>query len=354
MSLVFCLLYPVPVATDRIVVFRPGALGDTIVAADALLALKSRYPASTLELVGNREAGALLRAAGLVDVVSSFDGAEVTDLFRQLPRVAPAWHGAQIVVLWLAGGSRIAAAFRASGASSVICRPSEPSAPVHVADYLVDTLAAAGVESFCASPALLAAPIRDGGADDGPHRVLLHPGSGAAQKNWPAERYGELAVALRRQGWPVALLEGPADAEAVSAVAARLALAEVPIVRPQSVGELASALAASPLLVGNDSGVCHLGARLGVPTVAIFGTTDPNRWAPRGPRVVIAGGPGRWPAVHEVEGAIAGLSVTLPHPPQARAEARGQAAEVEVPIPAAGRDVQPAPRPEIEGQARGL
>jgi len=318
------------VATDRIVVFRPGALGDTIVAADALLALKSRYPASTLELVGNREAGALLRAAGLVDLVSSFDGAEVTDLFRHPPLVAPAWHGAQIVVLWLAGGSRIAAAFRASGASSVICRPSEPAGPVHVADYLVDTLAAAGVEPFSASPALLAAPIRDGGVDDRPHRVLLHPGSGAARKNWPAERYGELASALRRQGWSVALIEGPADAEAVSAVAARLALAEVPIVRPQSVGELASALAASPLLVGNDSGVCHLGARLGVPTVAIFGTTDPNRWAPRGPRVVIAGGPGRWPAVLEVEGAIAGLSVTLP------------------------RDVQSALRPEIEGQARGL
>ena len=293
---------------DRIVDFRPGALGDTIVAADALLALKRRFPTSTIELVGNRSAGALLQAAGLVDLVTSFDGSEVTDLFRQPPLVARAWLGAQMVVLWLNTASSIAAAFQAAGAGTVICRPAQPSGPVHVADYLVDTLATAGVAPSCAGPALLAAPFRDDDANDGPRRVLLHPGSGAARKNWPAERYAELASALRRQGWPVGLLEGPADAEAVSAVAERLAPAELPVVRPGSVSDLARTLAASLFLVGNDSGVSHLGARLGVPTVAIFGATDPGRWAPRGPQVVVAGGSGGWPAVDAVERAIADLS----------------------------------------------
>jgi ADP-heptose:LPS heptosyltransferase len=57
--------------------------------------------------------------------------------------------------------------------------------------------------------------------------------------------------------------------------------------------ELAGVLAGGRLCVGNDSGVSHLAAALGTPTVAVFGATDPAVWAPRGERVTIASGWGR-------------------------------------------------------------
>jgi len=69
-----------------------------------------------------------------------------------------------------------------------------------------------------------------------------------------------------------------------------------------SAGAIESAAAAG--LVGNDSGVCHLSAALGTRTVAIFGATDPARWAPQGPRVMVLGEQGAWPTVNDVLAAV--------------------------------------------------
>ena len=56
--------------------------------------------------------------------------------------------------------------------------------------------------------------------------------------------------------------------------------------------ELAGLLALARGYVGNDSGVSHLAAALGTPTVAVFGPTDPVAWGPRGESVAVLGGPG--------------------------------------------------------------
>jgi ADP-heptose:LPS heptosyltransferase len=53
---------------------------------------------------------------------------------------------------------------------------------------------------------------------------------------------------------------------------------------------LAGVLAHARLFVGHDSGVTHLAAALHVPTVALFGPTDPVQWAPRGPHVFVVRG----------------------------------------------------------------
>ena len=54
--------------------------------------------------------------------------------------------------------------------------------------------------------------------------------------------------------------------------------------------ELACWLQTARLYIGNDSGITHLAAAVGVPVVAIFGPTDPAVWAPRGDRVRVVSG----------------------------------------------------------------
>lgn len=67
--------------------------------------------------------------------------------------------------------------------------------------------------------------------------------------------------------------------------------------------ELSRHLAAARLYLGNDSGVSHLAAAVGCPTVAVFGPTEPRVWAPRGARVkVLKGDP--WPHVAPVMDAV--------------------------------------------------
>lgn len=104
--------------------------------------------------------------------------------------------------------------------------------------------------------------------------VVLHPFSGSARKNWPLERFRALAERLEN---PVAWCAGPDDSLEGA-------------VRIGNLYELACWLARARLFIGNDSGITHLAAAVGTPVVALFGPTEPARWAPRGPvmRVVKA------------------------------------------------------------------
>lgn len=74
---------------------------------------------------------------------------------------------------------------------------------------------------------------------------------------------------------------------------------DAPLLHAESLVELARSLAGARLYIGNDSGVSHLAAAVGCPTVVLFGPTDPRVWAPRGGHVtVVRGMP--WPEVGQV------------------------------------------------------
>jgi ADP-heptose:LPS heptosyltransferase len=133
--------------------------------------------------------------------------------------------------------------------------------------------------------------------------VAVHPGSGSPAKNWPFERFVDLARRLARgRAWLLAL--GPAEERLVAPPEA-LAAREWPV------RVLGAALARAGIFVGNDSGASHLAASAGAPTVALFGPTDPNVWSPEGPRVVPVRAPDRELARLEVSGAMAHMAAVL-------------------------------------------
>ena len=104
--------------------------------------------------------------------------------------------------------------------------------------------------------------------------IAIHPFSGSPRKNWPLDRYQELA---RHLDWPVQWCAGPEE-QLDGAV------------RIANLYDLACWLATARRYVGNDSGITHLAAAAGVPVIAIFGPTDPAVWAPRGKSVRVVSG----------------------------------------------------------------
>ncbi len=112
--------------------------------------------------------------------------------------------------------------------------------------------------------------------------LALHPGSGSRAKNWPFERFLELASALSPER-PWLLLLGPAEER--MARARTPALERAVVARELPLGTLRALVSQARLYVGNDAGVTHLAAACGTPTLALFGPTDPRVWAPDGPRV---------------------------------------------------------------------
>ena len=105
----------------------------------------------------------------------------------------------------------------------------------------------------------------------------LHPGGlyGRA-KHWGDTRYGELANRLRAAGYSVVLLTSPGEREQAETIAA--ANEGIPVIgQDGDVLQIAAAISHCSVVVTNDSGPLHLATALAVPSVSIFGPTDPDR-----------------------------------------------------------------------------
>jgi len=118
---------------------------------------------------------------------------------------------------------------------------------------------------------------------------LLNPGAGWGAKQWPAERYGEVARGLAQHGIASLINFGPGEEALAKAVEAAAGGAARPV--SCSISELISLARRARLFIGGDTGPLHLAAALQIPVVAIFGPTDPLRNGPYGTRGIILRSP---------------------------------------------------------------
>jgi ADP-heptose:LPS heptosyltransferase len=113
--------------------------------------------------------------------------------------------------------------------------------------------------------------------------VVLHPFSGSAAKNWPLAHFRALAGYIQELGIPdlrVQWCAGPEDPMPADLLAGAW--------RFPNLAELAEVLDHGDLFIGNDSGITHLAAMLGIPCLVFFGPMSPRVWMPRGAAVRVA------------------------------------------------------------------
>ena len=243
-------------------ILRPGALGDTLLAVPALRALRRAY--SPVRLAAHASTARLLASLGEVDTALSFDDPSLSWIFRDapIPEIEP-------VVAWMDPAA--APALR----HALLVAPSRPpDDDRHCARYLLETLAPLGIELGWNDAPLNVEPLRL-------EEVLIHVGSGSPAKNWPPTRF---AAVIRGLEAPVRLIVGEADASAAADVEAAFGGALLRLDHPP-LEPLASRLAGCRAYLGNDSGVSHLAGLCGTRTVALFGPTSPTVWRPIGPDV---------------------------------------------------------------------
>ena len=235
-------------------VLRPGALGDTLLAVPALRAIRRAF--RPLRLAAHGPTARLLASLGEVDQGLAFDDLSLTWIFNaDAPPDEP-------IVAWMDPAPGLA--------SAAVVASSRPNDEQHVAHYLLRTLAPLGIDLTWDDQPLEVKPTCS-------DEILVHPGSGSNAKNWPSERF---AAVIRALDGPVRLVVGEADVEAARQVAVAVYRLEQPPLE-----ELAARLAGCRAYLGNDSGVSHLAGLLGARTFAMFGPTNPNVWRPIGPDV---------------------------------------------------------------------
>jgi ADP-heptose:LPS heptosyltransferase len=241
-----------------VLVLRPGALGDTLLALPALRALRRAQLHVTL--AAHAGAARLLAATNEVHAGLAFDDPSLGWLFRPDSGVPDE------VVAWTSTTS-----LPALQHAKVVAPSRPPTMDRHCARYLLETLAPLGIDLTWDDHPLRIGPISS-------TEVLIHPGSGSPAKNWPADRFASL---IRVLDAPVRLVVGEADASCAARVEACLGYA-VPRLEQPPLEELARRLAGCRGYLGNDSGVSHLAGLCGARTIAIFGPSDPRVWQPIG------------------------------------------------------------------------
>jgi ADP-heptose:LPS heptosyltransferase len=129
-------------------------------------------------------------------------------------------------------------------------------------------------------------PIEELGINPDHPLVVIHPGSGGTQKCWAPENFVVLAAQIKEKGYEAVFLLGPAEKERFKEET-WVSLGKYPVLSELSLTQVLQVLACSDGYVGNDSGISHLAACMAKPTLAVFGPTNPAKFAPVGPKVRI-------------------------------------------------------------------
>ncbi|MDQ4077781.1 MAG: glycosyltransferase family 9 protein [Chloroflexota bacterium] len=110
--------------------------------------------------------------------------------------------------------------------------------------------------------------------------VCIHPGARDPARRWPPECFAVVADALANQGLRVVLTGTPEERTLTEAVTRAMHYRPIDLAGRTSLGAVAALLSRARLLICNDTGVSHLAAALGTPSVVLFLDADPARWAP--------------------------------------------------------------------------
>lgn len=278
----------------RIWILRGGALGDFIVTLPVLSALRKRWPDSYIELVGYPHFAELARVAGLADAVTSLYSAGIARFYGLRPEIPPAQRdhvrSFDLIFHYLHDPDGTVRQNLEQAGAQFIVSASPMVRERHAVDHFLKTLECLAIYESGAAPRLELPPAE---IEAGRARLarytkpfVIHPGSGSPRKNWPVGRFIELARRLRNErGWTPVFLLGEADEEAHEGLARNAP--ELVRLEGLSIREVAQILAAADAYLGNDSGISHLAAAVGIPVTVLFGPSDPALWAPRGNVVVV-------------------------------------------------------------------
>jgi heptosyltransferase-1 len=292
----------------RILILKPSSLGDIIHALPVLSALRRACPRAYITWMVRTELAALFECVGEVDEVLLFDRrtigrwyttAAVTELRALLRKLR---QGRYDIVLDLQGLLRSALFARASGCPVRIGMAEAregaglfythtalaPASP-HIIDYYQEVLKLIGaamepvrfgIEPRPQTRQSVSELLAKEGLVQRRFAVLI-PGSAHARKCWPAERFAKIAEFLHQEaGLRIVAAGSQKEKTVVEKIAG---LSKAPIVNfagCTTLPQLAALFEQAALVIGNDTGPTHMAAAMDVPTVVIFGPTNPARLGP--------------------------------------------------------------------------
>lgn len=275
---------------DGVLIITGSMIGDVILSTGAIAEIVRRHSGAPVTVVCSPGTAILFRhipgGAEIIPLAKKKRGGHWFDLYRRL-------RGRRFARIY---------DFRNSVASRFLNGPR--TTPKRVDGQTVHKVAEASSilgERTALSPVLWLSDAESRGlpaaVKSAKRLLVLGPGATRAGKIWPVERFGELAARLTDRG---GLLEGavvvptggPMDREAAAVIGRALSAERFVDMTGADLLTTAALMADADLFVGNDSGMMHLAAASGAPTLGLFGPTDERLYGPWGERAAAVRAPG--------------------------------------------------------------
>jgi ADP-heptose:LPS heptosyltransferase len=291
-----------PAKVRRVLVISATALGDTLFSTPAIRALKERFPAWELEVLGHRVFGAVLSHNPYIARLFAYPGRNrrLLHLIRELKArrydLVIILHGNDpeaTMVAYLTGSPFIIGSANSPLSFAYSARVESPADPLaHAIERRLDYVRLLGADTQDKRMDLFLTPAeveeaktilsRHFGAMP-PLVLALHPTGSDPYKWWPAASFIELGNYLyEHYQAPLLILSGAKDRGAAEAIASQIKGPSLVTGGRYSLLTVAALLSQCWLLVANDSGPLHLGLALRVPTIALIGADHPRRIGPYG------------------------------------------------------------------------
>lgn len=286
-----------------VLLIKLRSIGDTVLTTPSLFALKRFLPHARIDILLEDWVAPVLEGFPYVDNIITLKRNSTTARARIARQLRSTHYD---VVYNLHGGTTATLLTRASGATRRVGLKSyqysrlythlAPSPlllwkrdKTHSVEQQLALLGWTGVPVSDRPPTQLAvvdhaaasitARLQEAGWDEKMPLALIHPATAFTTKQWAAEKFARVADYLSAQGFAVVVITSPAEAH----IAAELkASATAPVIdfKDLSLPEVTALASRARVFVGNDSGIAHIAAAVGLPSIVIFGSSNVAHWSP--------------------------------------------------------------------------
>lgn len=302
---------------QRGLILQPGAMGDCILTLPLAAFMKDWLQLGGIDVLGHTEYVGILPGRTCINSIRCIDSIDLHRLFAKTKAfelndrdpLINAFADYAWIVTFLGGPNsdfeeNLIFIANCSHSAEVITLSMKPPGDFaeHLTDFYIQqfvgqsglSLQACGVQTNERFIRATKADVNRGkellseaGLDSRKELVVIQPGSGGLSKCWHLENFLAVARELVSEGIEVVFLLGPAEIERFSDAVIRKISKVASCLTDLSLTQVLGLLSCTDWFIGNDSGITHLAAGLGVKTLAVFGPTNPTLYKPVGSAVTV-------------------------------------------------------------------
>lgn len=296
-------------------IIQPGAFGDCLLTLPLAKFMKEKLNLGSVEILGRSEYIGILPGKSCIDGIRSIDSFQLHRMFVSIDSFDILDHDPLINLFasycWIASflgepGSNfeqnLIFTANCSHSAEIITLPLKPpeDSQSHIAEFYIrqfirETNLELEPGTFHRDEILIKATksdvktgkkmLQEIEIDPVERIAVIHPGSGSRKKSWHLDNFIALAEQLKKQDFVPVFLLGPAEREKFTSSEMKKIYSCAKTMTDIALPQVLSLLACSDTFIGNDSGITHLAAGLGINTIAVFRSSDPRVYSPIGPKV---------------------------------------------------------------------